>query len=171
MGSHFELHVYVTEEKDVNLTANPGQVCFSSGWDISSSANVNLSGTQQIYCYKPDFNQICTTLFVNFSSGNCSEPFVKAIYINASGMSPFCLTWSSHTLRIFDCILCRRHLARCWSTCCLCAADFLNISEVHLEPPTGFPAAIEPKWPKSCESGHLQKFNLNYTCRGRYKLW
>lgn len=96
MGTHFEQNVSVPDEDDIKVTGDSGDVCFHSAWDISSSANVTLTAhplplnaTQKKYCFTPQFHQICTTLSVSFSSGNCSQPFVRTKNITASGMSLF----------------------------------------------------------------------------------
>lgn len=95
MASHFELHVYVSDENDIVPMSNPGRVCFHSGWDMSSSVNndsleITENGTQKIYCHTVKFDETCTKLSVNFSSGSCS--LVKSNYISAKGLSLFCLT-------------------------------------------------------------------------------
>lgn len=119
-GVHFERNVSIPGEDDIEDEArHPGRVCFRSGWDISSSANVTLTAPPQpqntngtTYCLEPDSNQICTTLFVSFSSGNCSTPILRTRNITASGMSFFfffpvlIVTHSLHRP------LCGRHLVR-----------------------------------------------------------
>lgn len=96
MGTHFEQNVSVPVENDIEDTKYPGKACFRSAWDISSSASVNptalllpLNATQKEYCFTPQFHQICTALSFNFSSGNCSPPFVQTKNIKASGKSLF----------------------------------------------------------------------------------
>lgn len=89
------------DEDDIKVTGDSGDVCFHSAWDIGSSANVTLTAhplplnaTQNKYCFTPQFHQICTTLSVSFSSGNCSLPFVRtknitaSEFLNANGIKP-----------------------------------------------------------------------------------
>lgn len=93
-GESFWGNVSVAVEDDIKVTNTSGEVCFLSGWDISTSADVNLaagsnSGTRKIYCFKPQLSQICTKLSVNFTSENCSAVIVKSRNITASGTSLF----------------------------------------------------------------------------------
>lgn len=102
-GVMSDVNVSVPDKDDVEFTSDEGLVCFRSGWNISSSASVTLEpqGNNR-YCYKPNVNEICTTVGFSFSSGNCSGPIVLNKNLTASGTSLF----HAH-LQVFDCVLCR----------------------------------------------------------------
>ncbi|XP_042371030.1 receptor-type tyrosine-protein phosphatase C isoform X2 [Plectropomus leopardus] len=59
-----------------------GYVCYQSDWDISSSLSIsnNISAEpcksdKKKVCFKPGYNDICTTLTATFTSENCTDPF------------------------------------------------------------------------------------------------
>ncbi|XP_073332197.1 receptor-type tyrosine-protein phosphatase C [Pagrus major] len=58
----------------------PGYVCYQSEWDISSSMSTSddipaelCTSDSKTFCIKPGFNDICSDLTTNFTSGNCSS--------------------------------------------------------------------------------------------------
>ncbi|XP_070816803.1 receptor-type tyrosine-protein phosphatase C [Chaetodon trifascialis] len=60
-----------------NGTHISGSVCYKSDWDISSSLstayNVIHKNDSKTFCIKPDYDDICSDLKINFTSGNCVD--------------------------------------------------------------------------------------------------
>ncbi|KAI3368598.1 hypothetical protein L3Q82_025600 [Scortum barcoo] len=77
----FVHHLYISDETDItNVNCTSGYVCYRSEWDISSSLSASNNtepyrSDKKAFCIKPGFNDICSELTTNFTSGNCVNSF------------------------------------------------------------------------------------------------
>uniref|UniRef100_A0A667XMC8 Receptor-type tyrosine-protein phosphatase C n=1 Tax=Myripristis murdjan TaxID=586833 RepID=A0A667XMC8_9TELE len=81
----------ISDERDINEadTCIHGQVCYASQWDISSAMtrkNYPITcqsgplNSSKAFCFTPKFDDICSNLTTNFSSGNVA--FNKTSFIS-----------------------------------------------------------------------------------------
>ncbi|XP_038571378.1 receptor-type tyrosine-protein phosphatase C-like isoform X2 [Micropterus salmoides] len=95
----FEKTIGMRKDDIEEVNCTPGYVCYRSDWNISSSLSTSnhtqaepCKSDNKILCIIPRYDDICSDLTTNFTSGNCSNSFslTKSIpvdFLNSSKIS------------------------------------------------------------------------------------